>query len=280
MSDITETENTVPRSIRPAEAVKAWERIYQSREVIRAGEAAKVRSLHDWMKVIGPFVHERINKTKAITGTTRGTIYAAELKKQMGAFYPIYKKQSDNGAISFLMNIMDNLQAVEAWLETLPKDERPHHPNRVWPAYQKAQMPIVTFKDEAPDDLFVNDNEDEEADADDEGSGDGTTKRRRRPEGKSSLREEIGEMLAGMTDDLVLRLQDANEKPDEFAESFLRRMVERGHSREAIIDRLMTFGRALIAVAEALQRQADAGDELLDAEPVAASKKRKQKQAA
>ena len=172
MTDIT--ENDVTRSIRPAEAVKAWERIYQSREVIRAGAAAKVRSLHDWIKVIGPFVHERINKAKAITGTTRGTIYSAELKKQMGQFYPIFKKQSDNGAISFLMNIMDNLQAVEAWLETLPKDERPHHPNRVWPAYEASRMKVVTFKDEAPADLVQPDTDAEEDndDVDDDDAGD------------------------------------------------------------------------------------------------------------
>lgn len=191
MSDIA-AENDVSRSIRPAEAVKAWQSIEKSAVKI---VAEKAKAWHNWTKVIGPFILERRAKATAETGTTRGPTYAPALEKALGQFYPIYKRLSDNGSISRLLKVMDNLEAIEKWLAKQPADDRPSHPNRVWAAFEDAKKgKIISFKDEAPAELLP-DQEDEDDGDGDEDSGEDKPAKKRPRRNKDAERERRVEEL-------------------------------------------------------------------------------------
>lgn len=137
MNEINEDGNAMPRPIRPAEAVKAAEAIEQSEKIV---VKEKAKAWTKWTHVIGPFIRQCTDNAKRIAGGTRGPTYSTELKKQMGQFHPRFVKYSKQGQTAYLTKVMDNLTKVNLWLASIPEDERPTHPARVWQNYEREAL--------------------------------------------------------------------------------------------------------------------------------------------
>jgi hypothetical protein len=145
MSEIIEEESPMIRSIRPSEAVKAYEGIEKSELRV---VAEKTKAWGNWTRTIGPFVQERTEKAKREAKGTRGPTYSAVVKKEMGQFYPTYQKLSENGTISYLLKIMGELEAINLWRNRIPEDERPTSPRRIWEGYQASIQSTIKIIDQ------------------------------------------------------------------------------------------------------------------------------------
>ena len=107
-------------------------RLYAS---MQPGEAA----WRKWTTRLGPWIIERTEAAqRQAWPAKRGPNYAAALEEQFRSFYPIFKKLSDNGTISFLRHCLEKLDAINAFREGLPEGHRPSHPRTVWKAWQAA----------------------------------------------------------------------------------------------------------------------------------------------
>lgn len=135
-------DNSERRDVTPAEALK----LYNS--IIRHEKAAAEHREQAWRKYIelGRWILERRKRASAqADGTTRGSIYAAALQKLLGKFQPTYKQLSDHGTLTYLMYCVDNFEAVNAFRNEMPEEDRPSHPQRVWEAYQLGSAPPMEF---------------------------------------------------------------------------------------------------------------------------------------
>jgi hypothetical protein len=177
MNEVIEKAEAMLRTIRPAEAVKAY-KVIEGATVKIIAEKAKAWT--GWTHVIGPFIQERTEKAKREAKGTRGPTYSAVVKKGMGQFYETYQKLSDNGTVSYLIKIMENLDAVDAWRYRIPEDERPTSPKRVWLAYEGSLLSTPEYKGDKEAKADTPDPEEDEED-DGDVKGDPRIKRKKPP---------------------------------------------------------------------------------------------------